>query len=310
MKRTKRIVRVSPHVPLESIKHADALLVGDWHLREDVPVCRTDDFETAQWEKVKWISELQKQFNCLVLHSGDLFNHWKPSPALLAKAIEFLPDNFYTCFGNHDLPQHNLDLAYKCGINVLEKAGKIQLLNNGHWNQSIPDPKDVGLILGKRIFVWHVMTYEGNPPWPGCTDTPFNKILDKYSDQFDLIVTGHNHKMFYGEKNGSWLVNPGSLTRQKADQVDHIPTVFLWAAEDNLVYPIEIPYARNVISREHIDKIEERDSRIQAFVERLSTEFGIGLSFEDNLERFEKENSIRSTVMEIIYRAIEKGREK
>jgi predicted phosphodiesterase len=304
MKRTKRIVQVSPHVSLESIKHADAILTGDWHLREDVPVCRTDDFETAQWEKVKWVSELQRHFDCPILHSGDLFNHWKPSPALLAKTIEFLPDQFSTIFGNHDLPQHNLDLAYKCGINVLEKAGKIKVLSNVHWNQ-LPD-ENAGFTFYPdcRILVWHVMTYEGKSPWPGCTDAPFNTILDKYSDQYDLIVTGHNHKMFYGEKNGSWLVNPGSLTRQKADQVDHIPTVFLWDSKDNVVYPIEIPHIRNVISREHIEKIEERDSRIQAFVERLSTEFGIGLSFSDNLERFEKENSIRPAVIEIVRKAI------
>ena len=304
MKRTKRTAQVSPHVPLESVKHADALLTGDWHLREDVPICRTDDFESAQWEKVKWVSELQQQFDCPVLHSGDLFNHWKPSPALLAKAIECLPDQFHTCFGNHDLPQHNLDLAYKCGINVLLKAGNIQLIKDGHWNQILPERAGMN-IQGKQILIWHVMTYEGKLPWPGCTDAPFNVILDKYADQFDLIVTGHNHKMFYGEKNGCWLVNPGSLTRQKADQVTHIPTVFLWSAEDNMVYPIEIPHAQNVISREHIEKIKERDGRIQAFVERLSDKCEISLSFQDNLERFEKENSIRPAVMKVVRKAIE-----
>ena len=305
MQRTKKTIRISPHVPLESIPHADAILTGDWHLREDVPICRTDDFETAQWEKVKWVSGLQKQFDCLVLHSGDLFNHWKPSPALLSKALEFLPGNFFTNMGNHDLPQHNIDLTYKCGINVLEKAGKIEVLSHVHWNQFPEENSGLNFWPDCRVLVWHVMTYEGKPPWPGCTDEPFNAILNKYADQFDLIVTGHNHKMFYGEKNGSWLVNPGSLTRQKADQVDHIPTVFLWTAKDNMVYPIEIPHSRNVISREHIEKIEERDSRIQAFVERLSTEFGIGLSFSDNLERFEKENQIRPAVMEIVRKAIE-----
>jgi len=305
MQRTKKVIQSSPHVPLESIKHADVILTGDWHLREDVPICRIDDFESAQWEKVKWISELQKKFGCPILHSGDLFNHWKPSPALLAKAIEFLPDDFFTNYGNHDLPQHNLDLAYKCGIYVLEKAKKITVIEDGHWNQNLPELAGFNVYLDCRVLVWHIMTYEGKPPWPGCTDEPFNAILDKYADQFDLIVTGHNHKMFYGEKNGSWLVNPGSLTRQKADQVDHIPTVFLWTAKDNMVYPIEIPHARNVISREHIEKIEERDSRIQAFVERLSTEFGIGLSFEENLERFEKENQIRPAVIEIVRKAIE-----
>ena len=304
MQRTKKTRINNIFAALDSIPHADAILTGDWHLREDIPICRTDDFESAQWEKVKWISDLQERFSCPVFHSGDLFNHWKPSPALLSKTLKHIPCAFESVYGNHDLPQHNLELAYKCGMNVIKTAGLVGMAKDGHWQQ--PLPENAGTIyLGKRILVWHVMTYEGKPPWPGCTDAPFNAILDKYANQFDLIVTGHNHKMFYGEKNGSWLVNPGSLTRQKADQVDHIPTVFLWTAEDNMVYPIEIPHTQNVISREHIEKVEERDSRIQAFVERLSTEFGIGLSFEDNLERFEKENQIRPAVMEIVRKAIE-----
>ena len=52
----------------------DAILTGDWHLREDTPICRTDDFQTAQWEKVRIISDLQKKYNCPVIHSGDLFH--------------------------------------------------------------------------------------------------------------------------------------------------------------------------------------------------------------------------------------------
>ena len=101
------------------MKNPTAILTGDWHLREDSPTCRTDDFWTTQWEKVDFVSDLQKKYNCQVIHSGDLFNHWKPSPYLLNKTMRHIPKEFYTVYGNHDLPQHNIELADKCGINVL-----------------------------------------------------------------------------------------------------------------------------------------------------------------------------------------------
>ena len=107
------------------------------------------------------------------------------------------------------------------------------------------------------------------------------------------------------EKENRLLVNPGSLTRQTADQVDHHPCVFLWYAEDNTVEKIIIPHEENVISREHIEKVQERDERIQRFITQLNVEYQVGLSFEENLEIFEEKNKVDRNVMEIIRRAIE-----
>ena len=112
-------------------KKADAILTSDWHLREDTPICRTDNYWEVQWKKVDYISKLQKQYNCLVLHAGDLFDHWKPSPRLLREIILHIPDTFFTVYGQHDLPQHSLELTNKCGINVLQAANKLRVFENG-----------------------------------------------------------------------------------------------------------------------------------------------------------------------------------
>ena len=83
-------------------KTPSAILCGDFHLREDTPVCRTDDFWAAQWDKVLEIKELQEKYKCPVIHSGDLFNHWKPSPYLLSTTMWGMPEHFHTIYGNHD----------------------------------------------------------------------------------------------------------------------------------------------------------------------------------------------------------------
>jgi DNA repair exonuclease SbcCD nuclease subunit len=291
-----------------------AILTADWHLREDQPVCRTDNFWEVQWKKASFIKKLKAQFNCPVISSGDTFNHWKPSPFLLTTTMENIPSDFYTVYGNHDLPQWNLSLSYKTGLRSLEKAGYVTILKEASWTQ-VPDGiteisfKDMltgELITNSSILLWHVMTFPaGKPPWPGCTDMTAEEILDKYP-QFDLIVTGHNHKTFVVEKDVRLLVNPGSLTRQIADQADHHPCVFLWYAKDNIVEKVVIPHQEEgVISREHIAQKEERDERIDRFISQLSSEYRVGLSFEENLERFKQKNDIGQPVMEIIRRAIE-----
>jgi len=227
-------------------KRPTALLCGDWHIREDIPKCRTDDFWEAQWKKVAFISALQKQYDCPVLHSGDVFEHWKPSPYLLAKTIRRFPDQFWTVYGNHDLPAHSLAQSEKSGIEVLMAAEKIQILDGSHWEQT-PKNGSLSFLMGPHynVLVWHVMTYQGKPPWPGCTDLTAIEILEKYP-QFDLIVTGHNHKTFVEEMDGRLLVNPGSLTRQTADQVKHKPCVFLWYAQTNTIKQVFLPYEKGV----------------------------------------------------------------
>ena len=90
-------------------KNPNLIITSDWHLRETNPICRLDDFvEETQWKKVNFISDLQKKYGCPVVHAGDLFDKWKPSPELLTKTMQHIPNDFHTIYGQHDLPNHNL----------------------------------------------------------------------------------------------------------------------------------------------------------------------------------------------------------
>jgi DNA repair exonuclease SbcCD nuclease subunit len=289
-----------------NIKKPDLILTADWHLREDTPVCWIGDFQMEQWASVAFVRILQKTYNCPVVHPGDLFHHWKPSPWLLSMALKLLPDQFYTIYGQHDLPQHNLDLQDKTGIFTLERAGKIKVLEECHYGQ---EPNKGSLFFpnlnpDRLMLAWHHLTYI-TPPFPGATGGNARSILMKYP-QFDLIVTGDNHQSFStGSNIANILVNPGSLTRQTADQIDFQPRVALWYAEDNKIVWINIPIAKDVISREHIEKVEQRDARIDAFVSSFKEDYEVGLSFEQNLEEFFNKNNVRDSVKQIIYESIE-----
>jgi len=285
------------------LSRVDAILTGDWHLREDTPVCRTDDFQRNQWLKVGQVNALQAKYQCPVIHSGDLFNHWKPSPWLLSKAMEHIPDQFYTVYGNHDLPQHSIQLEDKSGIFAMSMAGKLEILSGTHWGNT-PERASFHYDPAISILVWHTMTYQGKLPWPGCEDPTGSRLLKQYPE-FDLILTGHNHKGFVAELDGRLLVNPGSLMRQDADQIDYRPRVYLYNAEENRVEPYYLPVEPDAVSRLHIEKDESRNQRISAFVERLNTREIKGANFEENLDEFFRNNKIRESVKNITYKAIE-----
>ena len=291
-------------IPL--LARPDLILTGDWHLREDQPVCRTDDFWSAQWRKVAEIAGLAREYDCPVIHAGDLFNVWKPSPFLLSNAISRLPRNFHTIFGNHDLPQHSINLYEKSGAHTIITAGMASIITGGGYWGGKPSCDDSGFdVGGRRVLVWHVMTYPDKPPWPGCTDPSARDIQDGYN-WFDLIVTGHNHQSFaVKNKSGNLLVNPGAITRQTADQADFKPCVYLWYAEQNEVAPYYLLIEKDVISREHLEHEAERHARIEAFISRLSGEYEVAVSFEENLRRWVAANKVSDSVMDIVWAAVE-----
>jgi len=286
----------------KKVKIPDAILCSDFHLREDIPICRTDDYQAAQWRKVDFISDLQKKYDCPVYHAGDLFDNWKPSPNLLRLTLEHLPKWFCTVYGQHDLPQHNLDLVDKCGINVLVAANRLTVFPGLHYGQFAPADGSA-TIKGRKILVWHNLVYQ-RPPFPGATGGMAAGILRKYPS-YDLILTGDNHQTFVEEFEGRLLINPGSMMRMDADQFVHRPSVFLWFAETNEVEQAFLPIEEDVITREHIEKIEQRDARIEAFISRLDGDWEAKVSFEENLKIFFSLNKIRDLVKNIVNKAID-----
>jgi len=294
--------RVVKNQPSKTEKRADLILTSDWHLLEKNPICRIDDLVETQWWKVQFIKDLQTSYNCPVIHAGDLFDKWKPSPWLLTMTMVFMPKMFYTVLGNHDLPQHNIDNVFKSGVRTLIEAGKILMdigIGKGNWGQ---EPDDIKL-FNRRIAVLHKQVYRGKKPYGWSGGTPAIKFLMQYP-QFDLIVTGDNHKPFVEECEGRLLVNPGSLLRLEADQIDHKPRIYLWDAGTNTVECVYIPIKKGVVSNEHLIVKKQREDRIEAFIKMLDTDWDTSLSFERNMQLFFENNRLRKKVKELILKVM------
>jgi DNA repair exonuclease SbcCD nuclease subunit len=296
-----------------SNKKADLILTADWHLRDDQPVCRTDNYFQTQEKKIEFVCELQEKHDCSVIHAGDLFNKAKASPKLEILAINTLPSYFYTIAGQHDLPNHNLNKIDESSLGVLFSAKMLNPgfeidiyfagLSYGDDFSKIPKPEKRKYEWGK-ILVAHTFIQKPRDKQDKIIGgSAALSFLKKHKD-FKLIVTGDNHKTFVVEHEGRLLVNPGSMMRMTAGQTNHKPCVFLYYADTNTVQPVYLPIEDGVISREHIEEEEKKDKRFQAFVQRLNTDYEVSLSFEKNMKTHITQNKVRKGVSSVIWEAM------
>jgi len=304
---------------------ADAILTSDLHLTDSVPVSRTDDYQEAQERKIEFLQDLSDKNNgCPILCAGDVFDYWKASPALMLWVYYHIPTPFVTIPGQHDLPGHSLTEYYRSALGLLDAVFSWDnfrvLLHNLDETADkfcvygIPfgmvddfDPKEIKFPKGKRrILMLHQLTWlDTYPIWGQGQGFTSSGIFAKYGEYFDLILTGDNHKGFMQEAGNTLLVNPGSMMRSTADQIDYEPSCYLYYAETNTVEKVNFPIKKNVHNREHIDVKKQREERIAAYIERMSADWEIGLSFEKNLEAHFIENSVPKKVQEIIWAAME-----
>jgi len=315
------------------MKKADAILTSDVHLDFKQPTCWTDDFREGQEKTWEFIRKLQNEHSDLgetvipILIGGDVFDRdggsipkWVP-PELITWATLNLPSRIIAIPGQHDLPQHNMDLYKRSALAALGAHPQVQVLLPGNsgtrfhtrdglhvlvdgfgWDVD-PTPLEDRGNYDRTVAMIHVMTYlPKKPPYPGCKADNTRKLMAKL-DGYDLILTGDNHVQFIVDDGDQILVNPGCIMRRTAAHIDYEPCVYLWYAEENKVEAVKLPKIGE-LTREHVDQKNERDERLEAFVEQLGETKELSLSFEDNLERFMSEQetpkSVRNRVWEIV----------
>lgn len=267
-----------------------------------MPPCRTDDFQKAQWDKVEQVFMLAVDHDATILNAGDMFELACPSYELTNKLIINIKNRritMYSIAGNHDLPGNTMSLLYKgaYGNLVLSEAvfhlptcdgvqpDRNVLIFPTNYKEPLPEP----CIIEKqdptffKIVMLHYFVLPFTIPkhWKLNDDTITAKDLIKKYSSADVILTGHNHLSFVVDKNDilkmskkhkikdTILINAGSLTRHKADQIDHQPCVFLLDTEQRTIERIPLEIEKNVISTEHLDLIVKRDARIEKYVTAL-----------------------------------------
>ena len=277
---------------------------ADIHLRDSVPLSRIDDYWKAQEKKFEFLINTAVQHNCDIYCAGDLFHKAKSSSYLEAWAINKLKrlkgtdSNFIVIPGQHDIPNHNIDMIKHSSIWVLQQAEVINLCTTYYGKPFVFEDQHIMMI--------HDMIHKDKPIHPDIKSAKAINLLKKYPD-VKLIISGDNHQPFVETSKQNWyLINCGSMMRMTADQINYKPKFYYVVINNYSVIIKEIPYLieKDVMNIDHIDKQKERDSRIETFVNRINDDYEIELSFEKNLEKFLNKNKVRKGVQEKCWEAV------
>jgi len=278
-------------------------MIGDLHFRSTTPEARLDDYLATQAKLITWLRETFKGH--LILCSGDVVHKPRERQDALGFTnylLDNLPD-MIGVLGNHDLLDHALCNIKKTTMGTLMRAGKYKVVKEAdvenvfiwgfNYGEEIVAPtrkKNKGDIY---IAVYHGMILE--EPNPFFEGIGASEILAKFP-QYDIILTGDNHKRFIVEDEARLLINPGSLKRDTADQIDHKPMVYVLDTETHLVDTVPVPIEDDIISREHLEKKKKRDARIEALSEKFAEVREVGIDYFENILQYMKENKVERAI--------------
>ncbi|MGD8707135.1 MAG: metallophosphoesterase family protein [Nitrosopumilaceae archaeon] len=282
----------------------DAIFCADLHLMERVPPCRTDkDFIKIQLDKIYWILTWQDKYECPVFVAGDIFDKSRLSKESDIRWIEVFNTSNRGLFvipGQHDLPNHNIEKFGDSSLGVVEKSVEDFFVDPVPF-ETISTYWKIG---NRNIAMIHKLIHKNNDSKikaDGKIISYSAKRILKENPDYDVIVSGDNHKTFVQECQGRLLVNPGSMLRLTAAQIDHRPCVFLYNAENNTVRPEYFPIKKSSVVRDYIDIEKEHSNEMDAYVDRLNDNEEIGLSYDSNMKKFLQKNNIEKSVVKKIW---------
>lgn len=282
-----------------------ALIIGDIHYRAGNPRSRLDNYQEALTAKMLETFDLARKHDAnIILQPGDLFD----SPGVawdtvkqLALLLKKAPCPFLTIPGTHDAWAHNLGTLYRTPFSLLSALGII-------WDVSedVFDPEKAGVIITGHGYDHETDTAAGaHQFWPERTgiDDSFqihmvhamlldhvpiegmkHTLISQVKTRAKIIVAGHVHyglgkSYIHRRDDGALFVNPGALCRKEASLIDMERTVqvALLTVKDGQATAELIPLTsarpgHEVLSREHIESAQERESRIDEFLKLLASE--------------------------------------
>lgn len=308
-----------------------AILTADWHLRHDQPVCRTDNYREAQWERVAEVIDLAEALEDIpILIAGDLFDRACPPLWFVNECLNMLQEfeypHIHVIPGNHDLPQHSMENLNKSALYSLALANLIHLYEDSlpekikksftlfgvPFGHPMPNQAPRSTIT-PLVAMLHMMVWHKDAPYHGIgDDSNLKSYLDKPEFQWpDIILTGDCHKPFAVEiDENRWWVNPGTIMRFTVAQKDYRPRVYVLYDEGGR-YTVEPHYfddKEGVIDDTHIvaqREKNEREEAITGFIERVND---IGsdesdIDFWENLRRFFHAHKTDKEVQKVIMEA-------
>lgn len=290
------------------------IVTADWHLRASRPRCRIDDdwYET-QRRMVDQVRKIAFEKKCNVMIVGDIFNSNTDTSFQciqiiqdFAKKLEEKSLSCYILAGNHDLLYHSSENIEKSAIGILFKSENIFPIQELDLDgKEISAPNFDGKVENKKYIFRHILCFPDLKSLPPNVDAITAKELLSETPEAEFVFTGDYHHNFHYEKNGRHVVNPGCLIRQVSDMKDYQCGVYYVDTDENIVEFIPIIDQEQFIDDSYILKQEEREQRIEDFVDKLKSTKNISLDFIDNVHKAVETNDFDPEMKDLISELLE-----
>ena len=282
------------------------IITADWHIRNTRPRCRVDeDWIKTQQKALNQIAEICDDRKLPLMVVGDIFNSNSDTSFECINMVQKLADRIggiYILAGNHDLPYHSSENIDKSAIGVLLQSENVFKIEDYADEFSAPNFDEERNSMPYMFIHTLTIPSKDKPDFIQC-ETP-ESLLEKYPTA-KWIFTGDYHRNFVYEKNGRYVINSGCLIRQVSDMKDYQCGVYLVDTEMEQIEFIPIIDNEELVNDEYIIRENEREERIESFVNKLKDVESVSLDFIDNIEKALLVNKIdeklKDCVKELIY---------
>lgn len=287
------------------------IVTADWHLKATMPRCRKDEnWIDTQRKILSQVVSISKNKKAPVFVVGDIFDSNSDTSFECISMVQELADELGTLHilaGNHDLPYHSSENIRKSAIGILLNSNKVHLIKDFFEDLDVSasnfDEEDDH---DAQIVFKHTLTLpEKNPLFE--SETP--ETLKRKFPNAKWIFTGDYHKDFCvsvgkNEEDKCYVINPGCLIREKSDFKDYQCGVYYVDTEEEIIEFIPIIDDEELVDDSYITVQNEREERIDNFVNKIKDTKTISLDFIENVNRQLLENKFSNefvdTVSELI----------
>ena len=275
------------------------LITADWHIKGERPICRTDDdwllSQKATIDEIRSIFEFHDCEQMWVL--GDVFDaprcSTKAVNMLISSLMTFPTDSVRILCGNHDLKDHNIDNLEECSIGTLCKFFKTVPTVVDKFSVSA-EPfgmDDYG--TNADVVCTHQLTFPDDATRGIFGGSTAEELLERWPKAKFIFTGDYHHGFIYKETEttpfmvqatGRYVINPGCINIQKADELDYEPMVVILDFDEFGIWPVYLdPQAENC-TRDHIEAREHKEEEFERVVETIKGNVDISLDFDSNLE--------------------------
>lgn len=303
------------------------LITADWHVRGEKPICRTEeDWIESQRKTIAQIREAFNHNKCdQIWILGDLFDAPRCSTEsvnmLISELQKFPQDSVKVLCGNHDLKDHNYENLELCSIGTIKKLYSDIPSRIPGFHAGMPieisakpfacDEEETSV----DVICTHQLTFPDAEARPieGCGGVLAQDLLDKWPSAQIIFTGDYHHGYIYKSKskNPRYVVTPGCINIQKADELDYQPFVIVWntlGTGDSQFDKIYLSPQRENCTRDHIEEREKNEAMLSEVVETIKGGTEITLDFDSNLE--EQVKKTKPAIIECFEKMREELREE